>query len=78
MKKVILFISFTFFLCCKFDFRESIKNYKGSIIKEKSDSFEKVKWYTLESYNNFNKRYIINKVFVFDSDFYYNEGDTIK
>jgi len=84
IKPIINFILISFFLitgCI-----ESIKNHKNSIVKAKQTTITGTKYYTLEYFdsipllgnNIITNRYQIHNVYVLESDFYYEVGDTIK
>lgn len=71
--KILIIITVLFLTSCE---RVPIINYKGEIIKEKALGLEK--WYVLQNYDSLNNKYMTHTVYVYDVDFIYNVGDTIK
>lgn len=71
--KILIIITILLLTSCE---RIPIKNYKGEIVKEKSLALSK--WYVLEKYDTLNNKYITHLIYVYDIDFIYNPGDTIK
>jgi hypothetical protein len=71
--KILIIITILLLTSCE---RVPIINYKGEIIKEKSTNYEK--WYVLQKYDSLSNKYKTHTIYVYDVDFIYNVGDTIK